>query len=178
MMPSNFPISRAPKGCSFLQLAQERRRRTLHPTRAPRPRPQPRGESWGRAALSEQHRHTKTSRPRQPPAERHQSGESGTPNSIPADRPGLLPAGAEGSEGSLFSFPSSTAMVPHPLPRLGHGCPAGQDWGLPLGAPGPRTRPSPPGGGGPATTKVIFLCRTPQNKPNTQGEQWQQFKRR
>lgn len=24
MMPSNFPISRAPKGCSFLQLAQER----------------------------------------------------------------------------------------------------------------------------------------------------------
>lgn len=73
---------------------------------------------------------------------------------------------------------SSPAMVPPPLPRLGHGSPAGQDWGLPLGAPGPWTSRSSPSGGAPAVTTVIFLCRTPQNKPNTQGEQSQQFKRR
>lgn len=91
MMPSNFPISRPPEGCSFLQLAEERRRPPASGLCTPQ---RPRGVAWGRAGLraaaAQPH---KASRPRQPRAGRHQSGESSAGSSSPLLGPGPFPRG-------------------------------------------------------------------------------------
>lgn len=179
MMPSNFPISCAPKGCSFLQLAEERRR--PRPDFAPHTGPAAaaaaprRGRGTGGAERSS----AATQSLSASPAASRAASKRGQPRGqLHPGRSARAPSrggGGQREEALLLSrFPT---MVPHPLPRLGHDCPAGQEWGLPLGGPGPWTCLSPLSGGAPAITTVIFLCRTPQNKPNTQGEQSQQFKR-
>lgn len=106
MMASNFPISRASKGCSFLQLAEERRR-PPGPDFAPHQGPAAAAPRRGLGTGRTERRSTaaQSPRPRQQRAERHQSGESSGGNSIPTDRSEALPAGGGGQRGEGASSP-------------------------------------------------------------------------